>query len=66
MIKGAKGSNGPDNRKDWEVSIKPGRSENEISLVDVKCNDGTSALDVSKVFIWCFWGWKRNRSRCIL
>jgi hypothetical protein len=56
MIKGAKGTNGPDNRKDWELALKPGRSEHEISIVDVKCNDGASVLDVSKIFIWAFWG----------
>jgi len=55
MIKGAKGSNGPENRKDWEVKLPPGKSEQEIKITDVKCNDGTSPLDCSKIYIWAFW-----------
>ena len=55
MIKGAKGSNGPDNRKDWELIAKPGKNSFEVKITDEKCNDGTSPLDCSKVFIWALW-----------
>ncbi|MEI7905191.1 MAG: hypothetical protein WCI43_07245 [Candidatus Firestonebacteria bacterium] len=55
MIKGAKMSNGPDNRKDWELTAKPGKNLLEVKLTDVICNDGKSQLDISKIFIWALW-----------
>ena len=55
MIKGAKMSNGPENRKDWPVKLKPGQNSVEFPLDNVKCNDNTSPLDVSQVFIWAIW-----------
>jgi hypothetical protein len=55
MIKGAKQTNGPENRKDWEVTLPPGKSEQEVKIVGVNCNDGKSPLDISQIYIWAFW-----------
>ncbi|MEI7905195.1 MAG: hypothetical protein WCI43_07265 [Candidatus Firestonebacteria bacterium] len=55
MIKGAKMKDTPDNRKDWNFTLKPGKNELEVPLVGQICNDGKSALDVSRLLRWCFW-----------
>ncbi|MEI7905196.1 MAG: hypothetical protein WCI43_07270 [Candidatus Firestonebacteria bacterium] len=54
MIKGAKMTNTPENRKDWAFTLKPGKNELEVPLVNVLCNDGKSTLDVSRLLRWTF------------
>jgi hypothetical protein len=60
MIKGAKMTDTPENRKDWNFTLKPGKNELEVSLVDQKCNDGKSTLDVTRLLRWCFWNNSEN------
>lgn len=54
-IKGAKEPpNDPSNTCDIKLKLPPGESEHTIDLTTVKCNDGTSSLDVSKVYLYAF------------
>ena len=55
MIKGAKMTDTPENRKDWMLTLKPGKNEFSLDLKGQICNDGKSTLDVSRLLRWCFW-----------
>ena len=49
MIKGV-----ADTRKDWPVTLKPGKNEVEVKIADVFCNDGRTPLDINKISMWAF------------
>ena len=55
MIKGAKGTDGPDNRRDWDIKFPPGKSTQQIKIANEVCNDGKSPLDLKRIYIWAFW-----------
>ncbi len=55
MIKGAKNTNTPENRKDWPLTLKPGKNDIDIKISGVTCNDEKSILDLSSIFIYGFW-----------
>jgi hypothetical protein len=59
-IKGAKMTNEPDNRKDWKVELAPGRNEFTVNLPGNLCNDGKTALDFSRIYIWKFRYYKKT------
>ena len=53
-LKGAKMSNGPENRKDFKLELPVGKSEHSLVYEGAICNDGVSPLDMSKAYIWNF------------
>ncbi|GEM_PF-7072837 len=55
MIKGGKNTNTPENRKDWPLTLKPGKNDIDIKIAGVTCNDEKSILDLSSIFIYGFW-----------
>ncbi len=55
MVKGAKMTETPDNRKDWPLALKPGKNEVVLELKGQICADGKSVLDVSHVLRWAFY-----------
>ncbi len=52
MIKGAKMTNTPENRKDWPLTLKPGKNDIDVKIEGVLCNDEKSPLDLSSIFIY--------------
>ena len=56
MVKGAKMTNTPENRKDWTIPLKPGKNEVKIDLPGQICNDGKTPLDLSRLLRWALWG----------
>ena len=56
MVKGAKMTNTPENRKDWSLSLKPGKNEVKIDLGGQICNDGKTPLDLTRLLRWALWG----------
>ena len=55
MIKGAKLTNTPENRKDWPITLKPGKNEVVIDLTGQICNDGKTPLDLTRLLRWALW-----------
>ena len=55
MVKGAKMTDAPDNRKDWPLTLKPGKNEVVLQLKNQICADGKSVLDVTRILRWSFY-----------
>ncbi|OGF51253.1 MAG: hypothetical protein A2231_07020 [Candidatus Firestonebacteria bacterium RIFOXYA2_FULL_40_8] len=55
IVKGAKEpANGDTNRMDYVCKLPPGESVQTIDLTKEKCKDGTSTLDLSKIYLYAF------------